>query len=205
MCLLQLENNLTASTFTLPLFPLSAHILPGGRMALRIFEPRYIRMVKEACEQSSGFAICMLNAFGDKSQNQHIHPVGTFVTVEDFDRLEDGLLGITVQGHRCVEVLDIRTEDDDLRIGSCEWLDNWTGDSVNTTQQDIDPMVERLRELFDKYPEVKTLYEKPDFDNPAWVIYRWLELIPVKAEQKQRFLQHKDYSIALDYLSQLVK
>ncbi|MGL4715609.1 MAG: LON peptidase substrate-binding domain-containing protein, partial [Aeromonas sp.] len=32
----------------LALFPLSAHLLPGGIMPLRIFEPRYQRMIAEA-------------------------------------------------------------------------------------------------------------------------------------------------------------
>ena len=52
-----------------PLFPLSAHLLPEGRMALRIFEPRYVRMVKQACAANSGFVMCMLNASGDKETN----------------------------------------------------------------------------------------------------------------------------------------
>lgn len=169
---------------------------------MRIFEPRYVRMVKEACSDEQGFIICMLNSLGDKESNQHIYPVGTYVTVEDFDLLDDGLLGITVQGHRCVKIHSIETERDDLRIGQCEWLENW---SVRQDKSTITPMDERLKEIFDKYPEVRTLYQKPEFDNPVWVIYRWLELLPVNAEQKQQFLQHKDYSKAFNYLAQLVE
>lgn len=44
---------------TLVLFPLSAHLLPGGIMPLRIFEPRYQRMIAEAQERE--FALCMLD------------------------------------------------------------------------------------------------------------------------------------------------
>jgi len=43
----------------LALFPLSAHLLPGGIMPLRIFEPRYQRMIAQAGDQ--GFALCMLD------------------------------------------------------------------------------------------------------------------------------------------------
>jgi Lon protease-like protein len=87
-----------------PLFPLSAHILPEGRMALRIFEPRYIRMVKDACRLNEGFVICMLNSKGQKEDNTHIFPTGTYCKVIDFDVLEDGLLGITVEGLKCVSI-----------------------------------------------------------------------------------------------------
>lgn len=66
-------------------------------------------------------------------------------------------------------------------------------------------MDKRLKEIFQKYPEVNTLYPTPEFDNPIWVIYRWLELLPVNAEQKQQFLENKDCSVALEFLSQLVE
>lgn len=171
-------------------------------MSLRIFEPRYVRMVKEACGQQTGFGICMLNSLGDKKLNQHIYPVGTYVTVEDFDLLKEGLLGITVQGHRCFKIESITTEQDELRVGNCVWQENW---SNNNIRSEITPVDSRLREIFEKYPEVNKLYLDPQFDNPVWVIYRWLELLPVNAEQKQQFLQHNDCSIALEYLAQLVE
>jgi len=83
-------------------------------------------MVKEACANQSGFAVCMLKPQANKDTNEHIYPVGTFATVEDFDLLDDGLLGITVKGHRCVKIDYIKTESDELRIGQCHWQENWT-------------------------------------------------------------------------------
>lgn len=193
---------MTEQRIDIPLLPLSAHVLPGGRMSLRIFEPRYVRMVKEACANNTGFGICMLNSQGDKNKNEHIFPVGTYVTVDDFDLLPDGLLGITVKGQRCFRIQSIATEQDGLRVGECQWLDNW---QCSVPASAINPMDERLKEIFDKYPEVNALYDDPEFDNPVWVIYRWLELLPVNAEQKQAFLEHKDCSKVLDYLSHLVE
>lgn len=188
--------------FMLPLFPLSAHLLPGGRMSLRIFEPRYVRLVKETCGADTGFGLCMLKAQGDKNKNEHIYSVGTFVKVIDFNLLEDGLLSITVEGHRCFKITSITTESDELRIGECQWLDEWTAQPVGLS---ISPINERLREIFDKYPELQILYQNPKFNDPLWVIYRWLELLPVNAEQKQQFLQQKDCMKALDFLTQLVE
>ena len=185
-----------------PLFPLSAHILPEGRMALRIFEPRYTRMVKEACKNNEGFVICMLNSKGDKLQNTHIFPTGTYCKVIDFDVLEDGLLGITVEGIHCVAISEIETESDGLRLGKCENIDVWSCDLDIKT---IAPMNERLGEIFETYTEVSSLYETVKLDDPLWVINRWLELLPVDAEQKQHFLAQKDCSKIVDYLSQLIE
>lgn len=186
----------------LPLFPLSAHLLPGGRMALRIFEPRYVRMVKEACANNTGIVMCMLDVAGDKSTNQHIFSIGTYAEIIDFDLLDDGLLGIKVAGLYCVEVSDIQTEEDGLRLGRCTPVSNWDCD---ITPQQIAPMNERLKEIFERYQELQTLYEKPAFENPVWVMLRWLELLPVDAKQKQHFLRQKDSKKLLNYLSALVQ
>jgi Lon protease-like protein len=171
-------------------------------MSLRIFEPRYVRLVKNACATDSGFGICMLNAQGNEDKNEHIYAIGTYVKVVDFDLLDDGLLGVTVEGVRCFSIDSIITEQDGLRVGQCQWLDNWSAESA---QVSISPIDERLKEIFDKYPELPILYQQPKFNDPIWVIYRWLELIPVKAEQKQQFLQQKNCEEALDFLTKLVE
>jgi Lon protease-like protein len=190
------------SSFELPLFPLSAHLLPGGRMALRIFEPRYVRMIKEACSSDSGFGICMVNAQGDKEKNEHIYSIGTYAKVIDFDLLDNGFLGVTVEGHRCFNISAITSESDGLRVGQCQWSDVWTEQSA---EHSISPIDERLMEIFDNYPELKSLYQNPKFKDPIWVIYRWLELLPVDAEKKQQLVQQKDYLKALNFLTELVE
>lgn len=190
------------SYFTLPLFPLSAHVLPGGRISLRIFEPRYVRLIKEACKDERGFGICMLNSQGDKTKNEHIYPIGTYVQIIDFNVLSDGMLGITVEGKQCFSIASLTTDNDGLRIGECQWLDIWQDQPRG---HDISLIGDKLKEIFDKYPEQSLLYETLQFNDLNWVIYRWLELLPVNAEQKQQFLQQKDSVKALDFLTQLVE
>lgn len=186
----------------MPLFPLSSHILPAGRMSLRIFEPRYVRMIKQACANDSGFVICMLNTNGDKGINSHIFPVGTVCKVIDFDMLDDGLLGVTVEGIDCVSIDDIETEQDGLRLAVCEIT---TKDACDLEIGEIYPIDVRLKEIFERYPEVSALYNETFFDDPTWVINRWLELLPVGAEQKQHFIRQTDYKNVLSYLSQLIE
>lgn len=189
-------------TELLPLFPLSAHLLPQGRMALRIFEPRYMRMVKEACANNGKFVMCMLNAQGDKTSHEHIFPIGTVAEVIDFDLLQDGLLGIKVAGQYCVEVDNIFAEADGLCMGQCTPMPPWT---CEITPQEISPMDERLQDIFACYDELATLYDKPEFDNPLWVLQRWLELLPIGAKQKQYFLEQQDCRKFFDYVSALVQ
>jgi len=187
---------------SLPLFPLSAHLLPGGRLALRIFEVRYVKMVKEACATNSGFGICMLNAKGDTISNQHILPIGTYAKVVDFDLLSDGMLGVTVEGLNCFTINSIETQKDGLRIGQCDAMPPW---QLGENPLVMGSLTTGLQEIFDKYPELQNIYPKPLFTDPLWVIYRWLELMPIEAQQKQLLLGYKDHVKAFQFLTQLIK
>ncbi len=41
----------------MPLFPLNTVLFPGGQLQLRIFEPRYLDMVRECTRYDSGFGV----------------------------------------------------------------------------------------------------------------------------------------------------
>lgn len=158
-------------------------------------------MVKEVCASGQGFGACMLNSQGDKETNQHIYPIGTQVQIVDFDTLEDGLLGITVEGLSCFKILSISSQADGLRIGQCESVESWQ----MTNLKSLSPLDDKLKEIFAKYTELQALHSQPKFDDPLWVMYRWLELLPLNAEQKQAMLQQKDGIHALNFLTQLVE
>lgn len=188
----------------LPLFPLSAHVLPEGRLALRVFEPRYLRMIKEVCYSGSGFGVCMLNERGLKEKNEHIYPVGTWVEICDFNQQDDGLLGIVVEGKSFFTLQRVVTEDDGLRIGEC---DIWQRplDYKEEDKLDVKTLSLRLQELFKTYPDFTQLYGSPCFDDVRWVLYRWLEILPISPEQKQRFLQEKSLNAVYQYLNHLIQ
>ncbi|MCW8107421.1 LON peptidase substrate-binding domain-containing protein [Alteromonas ponticola] len=181
----------------LPIFPLSAHILPGGRMSLRIFEPRYLRMVKHACATNSLFVICMHKARVTPVENDQVLPLGTAVRVIDFNILPDGLLGIKVAGEYCVEIKNIVTEPDGLQCAECKKYQVWN--SQQSTQQ-IAPMDECLKEIFAQFRDLARQYDELNYRDPTWVLFRWLELLPIDAEKKQHFLVQNDAKDLLSYL-----
>ncbi|GGO63325.1 LON peptidase substrate-binding domain-containing protein [Bowmanella pacifica] len=185
------------------LFPLSAHLLPGGRLSLRIFEPRYLRMVKEACAAQRDFAVCMLNAKGDKQLNQHIYPLCTLAKVIDFSTLQDGLLGIVVEGQASLIVDQIETEQDGLRIANCEFDQVWNSADC-LEQAELQLATDKLRAIFTRFADLPQLYPSPDFGNAMWVLFRWLELLPVDASVKQALLSEKDCRKVLLFLTELL-
>ncbi|WP_218745665.1 LON peptidase substrate-binding domain-containing protein, partial [Vibrio parahaemolyticus] len=107
------------------LFPLTSVVLPEGKMNLRIFEPRYKRMVKECSLQNVGFGVCLVGSEGDPKDVGNVSSIGTLVRIVDFETLSDGLLGITVAGEKRFVIKRVRADSDGLRHAEVEWLDNW--------------------------------------------------------------------------------
>ncbi len=170
-------------------------------MPLRIFEPRYLRMVKGSFNREHAFAMCMLDPSGDKTTNTHIWPLATLVRVVDFDALEDGMLGITVEGLQKVEILTIDTEPDGLRVGRVRPMTNWQDSPLMPRYA---PLGEKLAQLYQDYPDLGNLYPSPRWQDAAWVAQRWLEVVPLDASQKQRlWTAEPDQTLAL--LDQLVQ
>jgi uncharacterized protein len=182
----------------LALFPLSAHLLPGGIMPLRIFEPRYQRMIAEAQERA--FAICMLDPRQPEAL-RNMYPIATRVRIIDFDLLPDGLLGITVLGMARVQIQDLWQESDGLRVGEVEALPPWQTSRLNADQHSL---ARALQDVFQDYPEYAALYPAPDWDDASWVAQRWLEVLPIPVEQKQWLVAAEDNQPALSLLSGLL-
>ena len=182
----------------LPLFPLTSHVLTGGILPLRIFEARYLRMIKESYQREFAFGICMLNANGKEDDNSHIYPIGTLVEVVDFEKLDDGQLGITVKGVCPFQINSITTQKDGLRIGDINFLEAWPEANL---EEDLLYLVEKLQELYLNYPDLAALYTAPEWKNSSWVAQRWIEVLPLPPKQKQTLLQAHNSRACIEFLA----
>jgi len=85
----------------IPLFPLRSVLFPRGKLSLQIFEKRYIDMVANSLRDGSGFGVILLKE-GEEvmkpGRSQQLYAIGTYARIIDWDQLENGLLGITVEG-----------------------------------------------------------------------------------------------------------
>ncbi|GAD81027.1 LON peptidase substrate-binding domain-containing protein [Vibrio ezurae] len=182
------------------LFPLSSMVLPEGKMNLRIFEPRYKRMISDCCRADEGFGICVINEGRTRAAN-NISQVGTLAKIVDFDMLSDGFLGITIMGTQRFRVRQIWREFDGLRCGDIEYLHNWQ--SQQLTQDNI-YISEQLRRVYERFPEIKKLYAHCFFDDATWVSQRWLELLPMQQEQFEHLISQADCQEAVKFLCQAI-
>ena len=184
------------------LFPLTINVLPGAYLPLQIFEPRYIDMVKDCLSKEKGFCIVLIKEEKELSTLKAQHSAtGTYVGVVDFNQLENGLLGITVQGKYRAQILDRREQDDGLLLGNI--VQSKEADDI-CLEADYENIWRVLREI-SEHPEIKKLQFEIDFSSSSSVAYNLASLLPISPLDKQLILESNSNQIRLDSLQEILK
>ena len=190
---------------TIPLFPLPLVLFPGGKLPLKIFEPRYIDMIKRSLRDDSGFGIVMIEQGDQVLQGQDVQlpqvsRVGTSVAIIDFDQLPHGLLGITVEGKRKFRISDIHEQEDRLMCADIEYL---VAEEETSLPGDKTYLAELLLSL-SEHEAVKDLDLSIDYNDARDVGWRLTELIPFANPEKQRLIELNDPLARLEELAVVV-
>ena len=119
----------------------------------------------------------------------------------DFQQLDNGLLGITVEGDCKVSVVRSWQQEDGLNVGDVECLIAEAESDVPERYHEL-PSV--LRALF-RHPVVKDLEMDVDYDDARHIGWRLTELLPLDKQEKQRLAELQDPLERLDRLQQLLE
>ena len=186
---------------TLPLFPLNTVVFPGGRLPLRIFEQRYLDMVKQAIADNTPFGICAIREGAETGTPAVPHAVGTRVIVTDWDMPQTGILHIDTLAQERFVIRSTRTEPGGLLIGTVEAV---SSEAAIAVPDDLELAVEILRHIIDEYGD--THFPTPhEYDNAVWVGYRLSEVLPLKHSIKQNLLEMNDSVTRLRILTEFLK
>lgn len=172
----------------LPLFPLNTVLFPGGPLRLRIFEPRYLDMVSRCLRESSDFGVALIIEGREAGGTARTTTVGTTARIVDFERLEDGLLGITARGGCKFSIIDVKTRSDGLNIADVNLLDT---EPAMEIPEDLGILAELLKQAF---IQVGAAYgdQPPNYDSATWVGMRLAEILPLPMLEKQQCLEMED-------------
>ncbi len=189
----------TANTMDLPLFPLNTVLFPGSRLELRIFEPRYLDMVRDCMRSGSGFGVCMIVSGREAGEPAVPAAIGTEADIVDFCTLPDGLLGITVTGRARLRVNGAIVRSNGLTIGQTVRL---SADPPLPVPVQHALLATILQRLADGDDEELAKASKASFDDASWVGYRLADRMPISLEDRQRILQMDDVLQRLDQLAE---
>lgn len=185
----------------IPLFPLNSIILPGGRIPMQLFEPRYLDMLTRCLKEQRGFVVVLLAEGGEATRKTQFHDVGTYVQIIDFQQLDNGLLGITAEGDGKVRVLRNWQQADGLNLGDVELL---TPEVLADVPSHLSELPSVLKALC-RHPVIKELGMEVDYQDARDVGWRLTELLPLEPHQKQHLMELQSPLERLEHLQALLE
>jgi uncharacterized protein len=169
----------------LPLFPLHTVLFPGGPLALRIFEPRYLDMVRRCLKEEGSFGVVTILEGTEAGVATQVAEIGTRARLVDFDPLPDGLLGITCVGEERFRVLRRWQQPDGLNLAEVQCLPE---EIACELPAELAHLADLLREVLPRlggaYAHVEAHYA-----DAGWVANRWAEVLPLKPQEKLALLE----------------
>jgi Lon protease-like protein len=185
--------NVTDRQADYPLFPLRSVLFPGGRTALRIFERRYLDLVRDCLREQKTFGIVWLQDGGSEVLQGNgalpgLAAVGTEANIADWDQTADGLLGIVVEGGRRFRVNASRQSDSGLCLGDVSWLP----EDADVQLPEYTEELQRLLLQLGEHPHIQRLGMSLEVDEAGLLANRLAQMLPIDAKVAQQLLATDD-------------
>ena len=180
------------------LFPLNTVLFPGSILPLQIFEQRYLNLVKDCMKQQTGFVVVLISEGKEVGTAPQIYSTGCYVEIVDWESLDNGLLGITIQAQYRARLSSSSVRDDGLLLAEVSPLHSTLDDNA-ILPDTFKPLSDTLKQLL-QHPFADRYRDKVDFDDSADICYRLGELLPISNKQKQLLLETETTEQMLDQL-----
>lgn len=187
---------MTAAT-ALPLFPLHTVLLPGAVLGLRVFERRYLDLLRECGRTGGTFGCCLILQGSETGQPAVPAAQGVEARMEDFDMGADGVLQLRLRGARRFHVEQVRVRDNGLVVGQVQWCAPDPDDELRPEHALLGTLLSHIIE------QAGPTYEPAQpalLDQAAWVGWQLAQLLPLQDAQRLQLLQLDDPHQRLQHL-----
>jgi len=196
----------------LPLFPLRTVLFPDGVLPLRVFETRYVDMVRDRMKREAPFGVVAIRAGAEVGKAADPYSVGTLAHIVEWDMPELGVLQLQTRGGERFRVLETRIQPSQLIEGRIEMLPASVSagdpDALKVCAQVLSVV---MGDLLDQAREeagedfINPFPEPHQLDSAGWVANRWSEMLPISIEQKQSLLEIDDEGVRLLKVEQYLR
>lgn len=183
----------------LPLFPLNTLLMPGGRLRLKVFEPRYLDLVTACLRSGEPFGICLIQSGAEVGELAQPESVGTLAHLRTVDMNTPGVFEIDVEGGDRFRILSTRPGPNRLLIGEVEPM---PPESSAPVPEHCAACLRLLRRMADELPKFGL---HPVRDEVAWVGHRLVELLPFEMSARQALLELDDPVRRLEIIVEFVR
>lgn len=197
---------------SLPLFPLETVLFPEGLLPLRVFEVRYLDMVRKCQHAGAPFGVVALSSGREVRQagapQEQFHDVGTLAVIEQLEAPQPGLITLLGRGTQRFRILQRSHLPHGLWIADVEQIAadapvRVPGDLRRTAMA----LQHVLQNLQGRQPEPYTpASPTPEqLDDCGWVANRWCELLPVPLALKQQLMELENPLVRLELVGDILE
>ena len=200
------------SLSSLPLFPLASVLFPEGVMALRVFEVRYLDMVRKCHQAGAPFGVVALTQGSEVRQagapEEQFQGVGTLAVIEQMETPQPGLITLLCRGSQRFRITQRSHLPHGLWIAD---VDHIAPDLAVPIPDDLQKaataLAQVLRTLQQRDPGATgTAAPTPaQLNDCGWVANRWCELLPVPLALKQRLMELENPLVRLELVGDVLE
>lgn len=195
----------------LPLFPLGSVLYPGSVLPLRIFEVRYLDMIRRCIENGAPFGVVSLSQGKEVaqagSQVEAFATVGTLAVITEHESPQPGLRVIRCLGQQRFRTSRIERLKHGLWIADVSHLPD---DSTVAVPEELSTCRTLLESVLARMPAdtqadlFRGQAGEAQLSDCSWLANRWCQLLPLPLEMKQRLLELDSPLIRLELVSDLI-
>jgi hypothetical protein len=162
-----------------------------------------MRLIKSCLRDNHGFVVILISAGKEVGDTPETYSIGSYVDIVDWEMLENGLFGITIEAKHRVRVTNPSALDDGLMTGEIETLPQPEQADSNFISN-IPDLVETLR-LLEQHPYIEKQAMEIDYSSVQDVCYKLSQLLPLDPLIKQSLLEINDTTEKVDRLRDLIQ
>ncbi|MDQ9168978.1 LON peptidase substrate-binding domain-containing protein [Oxalobacteraceae bacterium R-40] len=203
---------MSAHTQWIPLFPLNTVLFPDGILPLKVFEARYIDMVRECLKNDMPFGIVKILAGQEVGVAAQPEKVGCLAHISQWDMQEQGILLLYVRGGQRFRILETRVLADQRLEARIETIPEETAAPVSDAHVSCATALKAVIDEIDSKGRdqhgesfVSPFARPIQLDNAAWVTNRWCEILPIPLKARQKLLELDDAQSRLEIIHQYLQ
>jgi uncharacterized protein len=174
------------------IFPLGTVLFPGGVLPLRIFEARYVDMVRQCMRNDEPFGVCRITEGNEVGKPAEHEQIGCAARIVNFDKEPSGILNLRTIGEQRFKINASAVNHQGLIIAEVEYLAIEEDAVVPLDMARCTKVVEQvISELVDTELDAMKRVLEPPFllKSASWVSHRLCEILPFGPSSKQLMLE----------------
>jgi Lon protease-like protein len=199
----------------LPLFPLKTVLFPGGVLPLRVFEARYMDMVRQCMKTESPFGVVLITKGGEVGAPATTESVGTLARITAWDMPKLGLLHLRAIGGDRFRIEHTETQTDGLLVATATPIAPDDDLPLPQQQQPCADLLQRILVDVGSHQQehhgeasdpVGSLPFEPPYrlESSVWVGNRLSEFIPVPLRARQKLMELQDACSRLELVQRFL-